>query len=356
MKNKILKLLSIVLLFFMVTNTYAIELGEAGNIVVQEGEYNSSRFAAGNKVTNKANVDGLSFVAGNEITLEGKAPYGFYAGNIVTVNENIEKDMFVAGNHVTIGSDAIIGRDAFIAGNTVILKANISRDLRVGASSVDLSNVTIYGNAYIMAEEIILNENTNITGKLSYLDDAVVTGLSKAKVGEVEVNKNVKEVHVYTIKDRALDFLLSVASAFIVMIVLFYLIPKTKEKLDDFELEFGNIAKTSGIGLLVLLLVPIISILAMITMFLIPLSFITLAIYAISIYVSFLLTYYVVGNVITKKLFNKDNMYLSLLIGIVLVKLITYIPYIGGLMGFISLIFGLGLIYKFIKNIRKSTE
>lgn len=354
--KRILKVLSVLVLLFAVTNTYAVELFESGNVVTQEGEYSSTRFVAGNKVTNKADVDGLSFAAGNEVTLEGKAPYGFFAGNIVTVNEKIEKDLFVAGNHVTIGKDAVIGRDVFIAASTVVIKSNMARDLRVGASSVDLSDITIEGNAYVMADEIIMNEKTNIKGKLSYLDDAVVTGLNSATIGSVEVNKNVDVEYNYTMKERIIDFLFSVVSSYIVMLLLFYFIPKTKDKLNEFELSFGNIAKTSGIGLLVLILVPLLSIVGFVTLFLMPVSFIALAVYAISIYLSFLLIYYVVGNVITNKVFNKDNIHIALLIGIVLVKLVCLVPYIGGLIGFISLLFGLGLIYKFIVNIRKSTE
>lgn len=356
MKNKILKLFSVFLLLFMITNTYALEVGKAGNIVTQDGEYSSTRFVAGNKVTNSANVDGLSFVAGNEITLTGKAPYGFYAGNIVTVNESIEKDMFVAGNHVTVGSDAVIGRDAFIAGNNVVINANITRDLRVGASTVDLSGITIEGNAYIIADEIILNEATNIKGKLSYVDDSKITGLNEATIGSVEVSKHIENVNSYTFKDRAIDFLLSIVAAYVVVLVLFFLIPQSKEKVDKFELTFSNIAKTSGIGFIVLIVVPLISILAIITEFLLPLSFIAIAVYLISIYLSFILTYYVVGNVITNKLLNKSNVYIALLIGIVLVKLLFLIPHVGGILRFISLIFGIGLIYNFIKNIRKSTE
>lgn len=352
--KRFLKLLSVFLLLFMITNTYALELGKAGNIITQEGDYSSTRFAAGNKVTNKANVDGLSFVAGNEITLEGKAPYGFYAGNVVNVNENVEKDMFVAGNHVTIGKDALVGRDAFIAGSTVIINTNIARDLRVGAASVDLSDVKIGGDAYVMSDEIIMNEGTVITGKLTYYEDSKITGLSEATIESLQKVKHEEVEHIYTFKERTIDFLFSAAAAYVVMLVLFYLIPRSKEKLDNLELTFGNIAKKSGIGLILLIVVPLLSILAIITRFLLPLAFITLALYVISIYLAFLLVYYVVGNIITNKIFNKDNKYIALFIGIFVVKLVGLIPYVGGFVRFISLVFGLCLIYDFIVNIKNN--
>ena len=354
MKNRILKLFSIVFLLLMVTNIHALEIVQSGNTITQKGEYSSTRFAAGNKVTNLATVDGLSFVAGNDITLNGKASYGFYAGNIVTINENIEKDAFIAGNNITIGKEAVLGRDVFIAGNTVVISSNVGRDLRVGASIIDLSDITINGDAYVMADQIVLNENTNIVGKLSYSEDATVEGLTTAKIGSIEKVKDIEIEYSYTFKDRALTFLTSVVAAFVVMVVLFYLIPSSKENLDKLELQFKDIAKTSGIGLLVLVLVPLVSILAMITGFLLPLSLIALVIYAVSIYLSFLVIYYVVGNVISNKLLNKNNMYLALVIGILLVKLVSLIPYLGGWIKFISLIYGLGIIYNFIKNIRNN--
>ena len=354
MKNRILKLFSIVFLLLMVTNIHALEIVQSGNTITQKGEYSSTRFAAGNKVTNLATVDGLSFVAGNDITLNGKASYGFYAGNIVTINENIEKDAFIAGNNITIGKEAVLGRDVFVAGNTVVISSNVGRDLRVGASIIDLSDITINGDAYVMADQIVLNENTNIVGKLSYSEDATVEGLTTAKIGSIEKVKDIEIEYSYTFKDRALTFLTSVVAAFVVMVVLFYLIPSSKENLDKLELQFKDIAKTSGIGLLVLVLVPLVSILAMITGFLLPLSLIALVIYAVSIYLSFLVIYYVVGNVISNKLLNKNNMYLALVIGILLVKLVSLIPYLGGWIKFISLIYGLGIIYNFIKNIRNN--
>ena len=355
MRSKFLKIISILLLF-VVTNTYALEIVQAGNSVKHEGDYNSSRFVAGNDVIDTANVDGISFVAGNQVKLNGKTTYGFYAGNDVVVNENIEKDLFVAGNHVSIGSDAVIGRDVYVAGSTVMISANLPRDLKVGAARVDITDITISGDAYVMADEIVLNENTKIEGKLTYSEDSIVRGLEAASIGSVEKVKSSDVAYTYTIKDRIIEFVGSVVAGFIVLLVLFYLIPKARNSADEFELSFDNIAKTAGIGLLVLIGVPIAAVIGLVTGILLPLSFIVLAIYVISIYLSFLLSGYILGSAVMNKLIHNGNMYLSLLLGIVLVKLLSLVPYIGGYVSFIALVFGLGLIYKFIKNIRNNED
>lgn len=348
--KKIITMISIMILM-LTTNVYAINIAEAGETVNQIGDYDSTRIVAGNTVNSKANIDGLSIIAGNEITLEGSAPYGFYAGNIITINQKIEKDLFIAGNSITIDNDSQIGRDIFIAGNTVKIKTNINRDLRVGGTKVDISGITIKGDAYIEAEQIILDEETTIEGKLTYPEESNIIGLDKAKVEKIETTKYEKIVIEYTIMDRVRNFIISTLASIVTLIALFYIIPSSKEKLDNTELTPENIIKKIGIGLLALIAVPFIALISMFTGVLTPLALITLVVYIIGIYLSSLLIYYIVGKEITKKL-NKENKYLAIIIGVISVKIIRYIPVIGGIVGALSLFYGLGLIFKFVKKSR----
>ena len=105
-----------------------------------------------------------------------------------------------------------------------------------------------------------------------------------------------------------------------------------------------------GIWILTFIVVPIISLIALFTWVLTPLALIILSVYVIGIYLSSLLVYYIVGNIFTTKVFKKDNMYLALVCGIILVKLIKLIPFFGGLIGALVLFYGMGLIYKFIQS------
>ena len=351
MKKKILSLFSILIIsMFMVTNVSALELTQAGDDVIQEGDYNSLRLAAGKNVTSTANIDGISLIAGNNITVNGHVSYGFYAGNSITINESVDKDMFAAGNLITIGNDAIIGRDAFIAGNKIIINSNIGRDLRAGGSSINISGITINGDAYLDAEEIILNEDTVINGKLTYLESAKVTGLEEAKIGSINITR-LPEVKIeVNPMQNIYNFIFTIIAAYIVMLVLFYLLPTSKERIDKVELKASPIFKNIGIGLLVLIVVPLASVIAMFTGVLTPIALITIVIYAIAIYLSTLLTSYVIGNLISDKLFKNNNVHLALILGIVLLKLVKLIPILGGWINAFAMFYGLGLIYKYITN------
>ena len=354
MKKKILSLFTILFAsVFMFSNVSALELTQTGENVLQEGDYNSLRLVAGNTVTSSANIDGLSLIAGNTITANGHVTYGLYAGNTLTINEYVDKDLFVAGNGITIGENATITRDAFVAGNSVTINTNIGRDLRAGASRINISGITINGDAYLDAEEIIMNEDTIINGELTYLEKAKVTGLKEATIGSVETTK-LPEVKIeVNPMNNIYNFIFTIVAAYIVMLVLFYLLPTSKERIDKVELKVSPIFKTIGIGLLVLIVVPLATLIAMFTGVLTPIALITAAIYVIAIYLSTLLTAYVIGNLINDKLFKNSSIHLSLIIGIVLLKLLKLIPVVGGWIYALAMFYGLGLIYKYIASRNK---
>ena len=351
MRKKILSFLSIFLVMVLVnTRVYANSIAEAGDTVNQEGEYDSIRLVAGNKVTSTARIDGLSLIAGNEVIVSGTNTYGFYAGNSILISSNITKDLFVAGNKIVIQKEAVIGRDVFILGSDVTVMSDVARDLRIGAEAVNLSGITINGDACIMADNIKMDEGTVILGKLTYPEDANVIGIDKAKVMDIEKTKSKEIVVNVNYYDSIVSFIISVCAAYIVLLVLFYLLPNTKNKLDKLELKADMIFKNMGIGFLVLICVPLVFIITIFTSILTPLALILGCVYVVAIYLASLLTAYFIGNTLNKKIFKNDSKYLALLIGIILVRLVKLIPSIGPFLGFICLIYGMGLIFKYISS------
>jgi hypothetical protein len=239
-------------------------------------------------------------------------------------------------------------------GNDIKIKANINRNLRVAGNSIDLSGVTINGNAYILTDKIIFDDDTKILGKLVYDKETKVINIEKATI-EKTVVKEYKNTNNNVIskpnffRTTFYNFIISVTSSFIVLVVLFHILPSSKEKLNKLELKLNPIVKYIVIGLCVLIIIPFILLIMLLSGILRPLGFIILFIYIISIYLSNLLVYYLVGNVINTKLIKNNNTYLSIIIGVIVVKLIKLIPAIGGLITMLSLFMGLGLIFNYVK-------
>ena len=348
MKKIVYSLLLFIAMVPLLVNASVFEAGDKFDV---SGDYDSTKFIAGNNVTTNANIDGIAFVAGNNVNSGGKVAYGFLAGNNIQIEGEIEKDLFAAGNTITISKTAKVPRDVYLAGSDITINTKIGRNLNIGADRVDLRGVTVLGNATIYADHILVDEKTVIEGTLEYYEESNVENLDKAQIG------NTKTIHRVETKkttvSKVIDKITNMVSSYIAILVILLLIPKFKKKIDKEKFDAGTMAKTSLLGLATLVVIPVICIIGMITLFLLPLSFILLALYIIAIYLSTLIAYYMYGKKIYSLTGKKSNLYIELLIGIVLFKLITMIPYIGGLVLFISLLYGMGLILNSVKDLPK---
>ena len=348
MKKIYMSLVLIITSIFMISNVSAKKIAEAGENVTVDGNYSSLRIVAGNKVDNKSTNDGLSLMAASDLILEGESEYGFYAGRNVTVKETINKDLFIAGSRVEFDG-SVIKRDLYLAGSDIILNASIGRDLNAGANVIDLSNAKINGNAYIDASKIIMNEGTEIKGILDYSNKAVIEGIDKAKINDVKIHV-VEEKNTITPVERFTSNIIMFIGKYILLVVILLLLPTFKEELDVEDLAISNIFKNIGIGFTLLIMIPILCFFGIFTEILIPVSVITLICYFIAIYLAYLFVCYVIGNLVTTKVFKKDNLYLKAFVGLLIGQIISLLPGLGAIIIFLMILFGIGHYVKLIKK------
>ena len=349
--NKIFLALVLLLLPLMVSAKPVGKVVEADESVKTEGTYESSRFMFGNNVSNNSRIDGIGFLAGNSINSRGTVSYGVYAGNVITISDEIEKDLFAAGNEITITEDAIVPRDAYVAGNSVTIYTEIGRDLYVAADTVDLRGVAIKGDVYISAAKIKMDENTSIAGTFTYEEETKVEGLDKAEVDKAKTYKVDRvEFKQAEKKSKIISTLTGMAVAFVTMLVIFLLFPKFRKAIEKTEDDLGTIALTSLGGLALTICIPVLAVIAMLTVVLIPVSLMVLAGYFATLYLASLVTYYLVGHILYSKISEKPIWPVELLIGIVLFKVLSFIPVAGGIIVFLCFVYGMGKIYSLLKN------
>ena len=351
MKKNILIILLITLIFsFQPVFAKVIETDDNLNI---DGTYESSRFMFGNEIEDKSTINGIGFIAGNNIKVEGTTEYGVYAGNNITVSGHINKDLFIAGNIIKIEKDTIISRDTYIAGKSITINNNITGNLRIAGNSIDLTDATINGDVYISAEELKLGESTTINGKLSYNSDIKLSGKDKATINEIQKRKANRNDNKETIIDKVKAFIINTISSFITMIVLFFLLPTVKEKLNKNEIKKDTIIKEIGMGIVLLILIPIISIPAIFIKYTTPIGLICIISYVVLIYLTRLFTSYIVGKYLNDKFIKKDITSISLIIGILIINLLVLIPTIGEIINVLCVVYGFSLVYKLLQKEKK---
>ncbi len=348
MKKKIFGFL-ILLIVFITSPVSAKEINDfystSGNNVKLEDTINGDSAIAGNIIDMIGNIDGIGFIAGETVNVKGSLEYGFMAGNNITVDGVISKNIYAAGNIITFTKNASIGRDIFLAGNEVVLNGNLDRNISISATRVILEdNLTINGNIKINASSIVVKNGANIKGELSYNEDINKDISNNANIGKITTYKIEKDSS-FDVK----DLLQSTLNMIIVFLVITIIIPKSLEKSENIYNESNKYAKNIGIGALFLICVPLISLLLILSNIGVSLGIILGLIYGICIYLSYIVSGFILGNLLLGKVMKLNtNKYLSGIIGIVIIKIVSIIPIFGVLISILALLLGLGTIWNLI--------
>ena len=344
--KKILYLLLLLLVPFMVSA----KVVESDNNVNFDGTHDASSFLFGNSINNNGEINGIAVIAGNSINSNGKVSYGVYAGNTLNISDEVENDLFAAGNAITITKEAKVPRDVYIAGSNIKILTDVGRDLYAGGETVDIRGITIHGNAIIDADKVLMDEKTVIEGQLSYYKNTTIENLKVATIEEVkEINRIIEEHTKPTFANRVKWEAIKALTAYVSILILFLVFPKLKAAFDKNKDGVKDIALATLAGLIAIIVIPILSVIIMIPVITIPISLLMLLLYGFAIYFAVPLTAYLIGRAIYNKATDKNNMFLELLIGVVLVRLISLIPVVGGLIIAICLFYGLGKIYQVFK-------
>ena len=356
MKKKIFGFL-ILLIVFITSPVSAKEINDfystSGNNVKLEDTINGDSAIAGNIIDMIGNIDGIGFIAGETVNVKGSLEYGFMAGNNITVDGAISKNIYAAGNIITFTKNASIGRDIFLAGNEVVLNGNLDRNISISATRVVLEdNLTINGNIKINASSIVVKNGANIKGELSYNEDINKDISNTANIGKITTYK-IEKNSSFNVK----DLLQSTLNMIIVFLIITIIIPKSLEKSENIYNESNKYAKNIGIGALFLICVPLISLLLILSNIGISLGIILGLIYGICIYLSYIISGFILGNLLLGKVMKLNtNKYLSGIIGIVIIKIVSIIPIFGVLVSILALLLGLGTIWNLIGCINNKKE
>lgn len=347
MKKKGLLLIFILIIGFSIIPVQAKSFKGfyADENVTIDKNVDSSLFAAGESIDVNATVDGNSFLAANEIKLAGNHDSVFVAGKDISLNEVYTKDAYVAGQNIKIESSNI--RDLFVMSDTVKITSDITGNAYIGCSSVTI-NSYIAGDVYIAAETIKLGENAVIDGTLKYPSDAKITIDENAQVAKEvtytsTTNTSKTTNYATVIMNRVSSFL----GLLVAGLVLLFGYNKLFKEIEKEKFDSNTIVKTSVTGLVTLIVLPIAAIVVMCTGIGLSISLISLVVYFILLYLSSIVTAYYFGNKYLKK--KIDNQYLLLTASLACLYVIKLIPYIGGIVGFISLCFGLGFLFNIVK-------
>lgn len=316
---------------------------------------NGSSVFAGELVNYVGHVSGVNVLAGNKVNYKGQSDYLTVFGNSVNVKGTVVNDTFLAGNIIDIHKDSYLQRDVMIAGSDVLIEGNIGRNITVYGAKVEIGEAVINGNVKIYAENIIIKDSAVILGKVSYPKDAKASISSNItniqKTSSIKTDEN--DVFMKFLINKIWSFMgLTVVFAFLTLFVplLFSKVNKEYKKID-----FNKMTELLSKGLVFLIIAPVFSLVSLLIPFGVPLSLLTLALYVIVLYIARIFSAYLIGYKLWQKFINKDiNVLLVGLIGIFTLFVLDFIPILNGLITFVCILVGIGMIVELFINRRKA--
>ena len=330
MRRTLAGLLALVLVGTLFTGIAAADTRAGGTVVIEEGEQVNGLSATASTVVISGTVNGDLRAYGSDVVVTETGnvtgTVRIYAGS-ATVNGTVEDNILVYGGSVTVGESAYID-DSFgaIAGD-VTLGGEFGSDVNVFAGTVNLErSATIGGD---LTYEGTLNDRggtvEGVTQRTQEL--ALIPPLGPLRI-------------LFTI-------FMFFASLFLGSILL-YVDPQFADAV--YDTCTAEPLRTAGAGLAAIGGVALAMLLFAITIIGVPIAVSILLVTLVLAWIAAIYGRYVVGTWLLTYT-SRDNRYLALFVGVLVVTLLGLIPYLGFLIRTAVFLLGAGVVAMAIRQL-----
>lgn len=327
-------------------------LYRAGDAVEVHGSVNGDVIVAGGVVKITGPVAGDVIAVGGRVHVSGPVQGDLrVAGGEILVDSVVGKNATIAGGNVTFGEQSAVGWEAMVFSGMLDMQGDVQKDIR-GAVGAAILDGVVGRDVWLKIgepDQLVLQPNANIKGNLTYLSPTPATIMSGATInGEVKFHAfsqpapNRAKAAVFAFIAFKLILMLSL---WIVGLVYIWMLPKAIEQMN--RVLDKRPARAFGHGLLVLLVAPLAIVLLAVSVVGIPLAIVLAAGYVLYLFTGYLTAATYLGERVLRTLAKRPwhiSLNWAMVLGVAILVAVSCIPFIGGLIKFIALAFGIGAI------------
>ncbi len=318
------------------------DLYAAGGSVDLRVEARDDVVTAGGRVLVDSQVGGSVLTAGGRLDVLGTVGNDVRAvGGTVRVGARIGDEATLAGGTVELLREASVAGRASLAGGTVEVAGSVGKDLRAAGGNVIVSG-EVAGDAELAGGRITIRPSARIHGDLSY---------ASAQEARIEPGARIDGKITHRVLEhrgrgwKVLWKVLWLAGLFAAALVLLLVFPRFSVAAAR-EAE-AEPARCLGLGLLVLLGVPVAIVLLFATVVGIPLALAGTALYPVLLLGGYLTAAIALGDAGLRRLANvaepsRAQRVLAVAVALVALRIVRLVPIAGALVLFAALLFGLG--------------
>jgi cytoskeletal protein CcmA (bactofilin family) len=321
----------------------------SGDLVHVDGVVRGDLFVAAERVTIGGTIEGSLYAFARDLEITGQVT-GSVHGIVehTRIDGQLERNLYAVSESVTLAPDASLERDFIGWAEDATLSGKVGRDVYFGGEDLELRGEVGRNVEVRYAERVALRDAARLGGNLlvtiekeSDLDQAPGAQIA----GEIEVREpEHMRRHLAFYRNPALWALHGVllVAAFLFGLLLYVLAPR----LFEFELATSRqFFQKLGLGFLAMVATPVAIVLTALTLVGIPIAVLTLFLFVVGIYTANILIGAWAGKrVLPPREGNLWSFARSLFVGLLLVTIVTHIPFIGAPIEVIVALVGVGLI------------
>jgi hypothetical protein len=340
-------------------------VGEQLSIAASE-RVNGDFYVAGGNVTTAARIGGDLLVAGGNVLVNGPSAGDLLVvGGSVTILGDVADDARIAGGNITlsgrIGGDLVVGGGQvhvaapvggdILAGTGVLrIEAPVTGDVTVGGGEVFI-NAPVGGNVRFAGETLVLGAAATIAGNLSYTSPKEAQLAEGAVVrGETEFEQ-ARDVRGIAEKGLLAFITLAAVGKFVSILASALIIGLTFSKYSVTLVESAAARPffELGRGFVTLIMLPVFSVVLILTVIGIPLGLLGLAAFVAAVIFASITAPIILGSVVYRYFAKRSYVEVSwktILLGVALYTVLGLLPFLGALAKLALMLIAIGVMVK----------
>jgi len=337
----------------------AVESRQGDYVEVKQDEtIKGDIYLTGHRVRVEGTVEGDVFVFSQDATVGGHVKGDLIAfcqalrvsgqvdGNIrsfsnnVTLRGNVGKNVLTFDQVVNVENSAKIGGSLTVFAETISLDGKLGRDLLAYSAEARITG-TVGGDIRAKGDTLTIGSTAVVEGTSRFEGHRPPDVSSEAKLASPVEYKKIERKPAYRESGYYVWRVIWTAALVLFGLVLFALMPRFAQESVDSAERYGA---SLGLGVLVFFAVPIVAVIACVTVVGLPIGITTLLLWLMALFIAQL----VVGGLVGQWLLGRTSEIWPLIgrmaTGLIIVRLAGSIPHVGGWVRFGVILWGIGAI------------
>jgi hypothetical protein len=305
-------------------------------------------FAEDTEISGHVEGDAIVFTRDLRITGQVDGNVRAYSQNL-TISGKVARNVTVACELFQLEQGGSIGWSSMVWAREADFRGDVGRNLIIGSDATDISGA-VGGYANLFGARLTIGPNADIRGPVRFRGADPPDVSPGAKLASPLEFITKKHETPYRRSSYWLHQVLLWGAAFVLGLVLLALLPRLFDRIARAGREPGAL-----IGLLVLPGVPIMAIIACITLVGIPVGIITLLLWIVALYTAQIFVGEIIGRMLLGPAATFGAMLGRLALGLLIIHAVELVPHVSGWVYFVVIVWGMGALSMAIFRGARST-